>query len=886
MSNLKRPKAQDRVPPGIRRHLRIVMPVLGILAAVGATATPESLLPNWQSRVSSRVINLTQASNSNSINGTRQSSSSVRYDAKGRLQIDIRYDCTQPAPRAAAAAAGMVMGTMVKIPPLCVIEGWAPVASVPTLASLPSVRKIDLPQYSKRHPPISPRSDLTTLRGAAIASASNGTPAIDGNGVTIMNADKYVQQTEVTGAGVTIGVISDDVTSLAVIQGRGELPAGVDVVQPSANPTVHMSLTDEGTMMLEEVYAVAPGAKLAFCGPETFAEYLDCLQNLIAAGATVISDDLGFAGGDVMSAPAQNQPALAIESILTGNPNVMLYHSVGNDALDYWQGAYLPIQSQGGGTCTVGQSTQTDNYFQQFGTSDAITWNTDGGNDLLLASVVPAAQTTPNNFDLYLVDSTTSQVVACSTAAASDEVDGSTSYTVIEGSAIPPGTYYIYVGTTAAATSPSDTLLKLIGTDDGGGKFALIPSGVPQITSGAPDSPQAFAAGVSTVGAVDGDDGVGNTIETYSDTGPIQLEMPMASTLQAPLLVAPDGIYVDDIGTDFQASGGMFYGTSAASPNTAAVAVLLRSAFPSLTPTQITGAITTGASALGASAPNGTFGYGRVDAVGALATLAAPTITAIANLQVVGGTNSGPLAFTLGGTGALTVTSSSDNTTLVAAGSQAITISPSCGTSMSSCNVTVSPTLGHIGTAHITIKVADGANRSTSMQFTVTVIKPAPPTVSVMTGASQSIAVGGMLTPVTLTIAGTQTLSVAVTSSNATLLPVSSITLTQGCGPTVSACTATLSVASGQSGSSTVTITATDPYSQSGVGSATVTVNAPSKGGGGSLDLVSVIGLGCLLLLRAIGRKLAKTRRDTWASPWMTTIYSDSSMHSAKSTSG
>jgi len=844
MSNLKRPEAQDRVPPGIRRHLRIVMPVLGMLAAVGATATPESLSPNWQSRVSSRVMNLTQSSSTNSINGARLSSSGVRYDAKGRLQIDIEYDCAQPAPRAAAAAAGMVIGTMVKIPPVCVIEGWAPVASVPTLASLPSVRKIDLPQYSKRHPPISPRSELTTLRGAAIASASNGTPAIDGNGVTIMNADQYVQQTGITGAGVTIGVISDDVTSLAVIQGRGELPVGVNVVQPSANPTTHPSLTDEGTMMLEEVYAVAPGANLAFCGPETFTEYLGCLQNLIAAGATVISDDLGFSGGDVMSAPAENQPALAIESILTGNPNVMLYHSAGNDAEDYWQGAYLPIQNQGGRTCTPnGQSAQTDNYFQQFGTSNAITWKTNGGNDLLLASVVPTAQTTPNKFDLYLVDSSTSQVVTCSTAAATDEVDGSASYTVIDGSAIPSGTYYIYVGTTAAATSPSDTLLKLIGTDDGGGNFT-------SITAGAPDSPQSFAAGVSTVGAVYGGDGVGNTIEPYSDTGPIQLEMPMASTLQAPLVVAPDGIYVDDTGTDFQASGGMFYGTSAASPNTAAVAVLLRSAFPSLSPTQITGAITTGASALGGSAPNGTFGYGRVDAVGALATLAAPTITAIANQQVVGGTNSGPLAFTLGGTGALTVASSSDNTALVAASSQAITISPSCGTSISSCNVTVSPTLGHIGTAHITLTATDGANRSTSMQFTVTVIKPAPPTVSMMTGASQNIAEGGKLTPVTLTVAGTQTLSVAVTSSNATLLPLSSIMLTEGCGPTVSACTATLSVASGQSGSSTVTITATDPYSQTGAGSATVTVNAPAKSGGGSLDLASVLGLGCLLLLR------------------------------------
>lgn len=834
------------MPLGTRPRWRIFVPMLVMLGAVQASAGP--LSPDWQLRVTPRVLTIWKSVQA--AGPSVSTPSGARYDSKGRLHIDVVFDCATPAPSAALTTGGMLIGTIVDVPPMCIVEGWATAADIPALASIPSVKKIDLPTYSKRHPPLPPRSQVSGTV-TATATASNATPAIDGNGITIMNVDKYIQQTGVNGAGVTIGVISDDVTSLTLIQGRGELPASVNVVKPSAHPASHTTLTDEGTMMLEEAYALAPGANLAFCGPETLTEYVDCLQNLIAAGATVLSDDLSFSGIDVMSAPAQNEDAQVVENLLSANPTVMLFHAVGNDAEDYWQGAYDPTFSATPETC----GGQVDTYFQQFGASAAyVSWATNGGNDLWLASVLPSAQTSANKFDVYLYDPVSAQFVTCSTASSGGTV-GSTSYTIIDGGAIPQGQYDIYIGTTSA--SLAGVYLKLIGTDDGGGTFS-------PLTPGAPSSLQDFAAGVITAGAVYGADGIGDTIEPYSDTGPIQLEAPASSTLQAPLVVAPDGIYVDNNGTDFSASGGIFYGTSAASPNTATVAVLLRSAFPTLTPAQITASLETGAAQLGGSAPNNTYGYGRVDAVGALAAIPAPTITPIAAQTVVGGTHSAPLAFTLGGTGTLTVHSSSDNTALVPATSQAISISPTCGASSTACTVTITPTLGQLGTAHITLSGADGAKRSTSMQFTVTVIKPAPPTVTVTAGAAQTLAEGAASTPVTFTVAGTQALSVAATSSNATLLPASAVTITSGCGATALTCHAALGLASGQSGSSIITIKATDPYFQSGTATASVTVNAPpGKSGGGSLDLVSLIGLGSLLLLRSAWRgQITPARRS------------------------
>ena len=58
---------------------------------------------------------------------------------------------------------------------------------------------------------------------------------------------------------------------------------------------------DEGTALLEEVHAVAPQATLAFCGPQTFIDYTSCLTQLIAAGATILVDDMNFPPQDLMS---------------------------------------------------------------------------------------------------------------------------------------------------------------------------------------------------------------------------------------------------------------------------------------------------------------------------------------------------------------------------------------------------------------------------------------------------------------------------------------------------------------------------------------------------------------------------------------------------------
>ena len=817
-----------------------------VLTSSGAGTAP-SASTDWQARVTHQLLAVWKTAQEASANAAQPSSAapsghpkstySARYDSHGRLQIDVSFDCAGADPTAELVAAGMVTGTTLKTPPMCVVEGWASVAQIPVLASLAGVTKIDLPHYR------APRKRVQPKPLAAMPSAA-GASTIDGNGVTIMAADQYVTNTGVAGAGVTVGIISDDVKNVTVIEGRSELPA-VNIVQPSANPTTHTTFTDEGTMMLEEVYAVAPGASLAFCGPETYTEYVGCVANLIAAGATIVSDDLSFAGNDTMS--AQNAQTQAVQNLLTSNPKVMLFTSSANNQQNYWQGPYVADNSA---NMSLTCSGQTDTYFENFGTTNVNTWTlNDTTSSLLVLDWADPFGANVSNFDLYVLDATTGAVVTCSAGAGSTQTqDG-----FPDGGVTAPGTYNLAIGTPNALLNGK--FLKLIGTGDGGESFSIN-------TPGAPSSPQDFATGVFTVGAVDGSNGVGNTIEPFSNTGPIQLELPTPSTLQAPIVAAPDGVFVDTAGTTFQALNGLFYGTSAASPNAAAVAALLRSGFPTLTPGQTITALETGATAIATygAVPNGTIGYGRVNAIGALGAVPAPTATAISAQTIVGGTSSPALPFTIGGTGALRLSAGSDNTTLIA--SSGIVIGPSaCPASATACTVTLTPVLGQVGTANVTMTVTDGAKRTGSSKFAVTVTKPTPPTVNVTAGAAQTITEGGTLSTVTFTVAGTQTLTVTAGSSNSTLLPASGVSLNSGCGTAGNlTCTANLAVASGQVGSATVTFTVADPYGQSGNGTATVTVNAPPSHGGGSIDVVSLITLGGLLW----GQRRFRLRSRKW----------------------
>ena len=642
-------------------------------------------------------------------------------DAAGRLQIDVHFDCALDAPLAALTAAGLTATSSVKAGTLCVVEGWAAASALPWLDAVPGVTRLSAPSYV---PPATPRTLRPMQRELArstVQKAGSGSTGIDQNGISIMRADQFVAQTGTTGAGVTVGVQSSGVYSLSAIQARGELPANVQVLYPAGNTTPVTA--DEGTALLEEVHAVAPGANLVFCGPWTFVDFTSCLTQLIDAGATIVLDDNGFVSDGLMS--LDNDQSSAVEQILAVHPSVMILSSAGNNGGTYWEGNYSPVSA---GTTALpplscpSNAGVPDAYVATFGTASSQTLNVTGYTSfpLLLAWADPPGQIS-SQFDVFWLAAGSSTPLGCFSSA------GATTNQVVQTVSLPPGSYTVVVATPDA--SAAGKFLKLWAGGDGLTSFSVS-------TAGGLVSPQAMVPGLLTIGAVNGSDGIGATIEDFSSTGPLTAVFPAATKLQAPLLVAPDGIAVDAAGTYFTAylfPDGNFYGTSASVPNAAAVAALLRADFPTLSVAEVTSALKTGATALGGTVPDGIFGYGRVDALGALAKVPTPTISALVDQTSTGSNSTHPQAFTLTGTGALHFAVSSTNTALVpnalvSTAAPGVTVSAGCGTSTLNCTLSVTPVAGQAGTAVLTVSALDGANLGATAQMTLTATDPGPPT--------------------------------------------------------------------------------------------------------------------------------------------------------------
>lgn len=698
--------------------------LLGVAAVCGWPAVAST--DTWRQKVDPRLLSVYDSRPASGAvrnhEQVRPTAIGLHFDDQARVQVDIHYRCGAAVPLQALATAGLAAATSVRLTPFCVVEGWIAPASLAALAQLSGITRVATPSYA-----------LVPHRNVEWRPFAGPVSGIDHNGVTIMRADQFVSQTATSGGGVKVGVQSGGVSSAATIRSRGELPA-VQVLRPSDGAALQVG--DEGTALLEEIHAVAPGASLAYCGPHTFVEYTSCLSQLVNAGATILVDDVIFPEEDLLS--SDSSQVQGIEQLLAANPNVALFTAVGNYNGSYWEGTYAPASLQSLSmaplSCAAGGG-QTDNYVAVFdgAPSQVLTVTQSSNVPVALAWSDPPNQNS-SRFDLYWVGTAGSGCLP--TASATDNQ-------VTQTVTLNAGTYSLYIGTPDASENGKFVKLWI-----GGDGLTSISKG----TGGSVVTPQAFANGSVTIGAVNGSDGAGNGIETFSSVGPISVQFPAAAKLQAPVLVAPDGINVDAAGTYFAGSlfpDGNFYGTSASAPNAGAVAALIRGAFPSLDADHLVSALKTGAVALGGSLPDAAFGYGRVDAIGALGTFPIPTITALPDSSVTAGNSTAAVPFTVSGFGPLHFTVTSSNTTsipnsVVPAGSPGVTITPSdCGVSTLTCMLSVMPANGPGGTVSLTVAALDGANRSASSKMTVTVAGSAAPPPSSPTPATTPSGGGG-----------------------------------------------------------------------------------------------------------------------------------------------
>ena len=492
-----------------------------------------------------------------------------------------------------------------------VVSGWLPIHAISDMAALASLR-FAMPAYKP----------LTNI-GATTSQAD-----------VSMQADVARSMFGVDGTGVTVGVLSDTYDhgpgSAVVDMLTGDLPGPLNPFGHTTPVNVlsdPLSGTNEGRAMLQLVHDVAPGADLAFHtasnGQADFANGILALQGV--AGADVIVDDV------IYFAEPMFQDGIIAQAINTVVANGATYFSsAGNNARTSWEGTFRPS-----GTFLSGRQLHDFDPGPGVDTFQSIT--VPFGETVYFSFQwdspffsVSGGSGSPNDLDFFVLDSTGTSILASATTnnlgGDAVEVVGFTNFS--GGSSLN-----VAIGL-AGGTAPN--LMKWVGFGD------------PVVNEYATNSATAYghsnAAGAVSVGAADyrrtpafGVDPA--QLEPFSSAGGIPILYDTSGTpiyvlRDKPQIVAPDGTNTTFFGNDVDGDGyPNFFGTSAAAPNAAAVAALMRQLAPAATPSEIYNALASSAIDMDDPATPGFdvgfdsgTGHGLIQAVNALTLVAVDPI--------------------------------------------------------------------------------------------------------------------------------------------------------------------------------------------------------------------------------------------------------------------
>ena len=468
----------------------------------------------------------------------------IKFEPDGRILVDIEGNVTEGLLAQIKQSGGTVINSF---PRFHTIRALVALDQLENLAGLADVKFI----------------------GRARRAQTN-TGSVDSEGDVTHRANTARSTFAVNGQGVKVGVLSDSIDYLADAQATGDL--GPVTVLPGQGG----SGSGEGTAMLEIVADLAPGAQLYFAtavnGEASFAQnILDLRSN----GCDIIVDDVGYFD----ESPFEDGIiAQAVNSVTADG--ALYFSAAGNDgSLKYqtsctWEGDFVdggpavPPENIGGG------------HIHSFGTA---TYNKviipGDGVDLFWSDPLGGSS---NDYDLFVLDPTGTYVVASST----NPQDG-TQDPYEEVSYVSAGDRIVIVKTTGDA--------RYLHLDTSRGALSLKTTGATRGHSAA-----AAAFSVAAVDALDSfpspfSGGSQDPVETFSSDGPRRVFYNADGTpitpgnysstggvvRQKPDITAADGVTTSLYNFD------PFYGTSAAAPHAAAIAALLLSYNPNLTPSQI-----------------------------------------------------------------------------------------------------------------------------------------------------------------------------------------------------------------------------------------------------------------------------------------------------------
>jgi uncharacterized repeat protein (TIGR01451 family) len=440
----------------------------------------------------------------------------------------------------------------------------------------------------------------------------------------------------ITGAGVSVGVVSDGVSNIAASQALGDLPMSVNVLDSGSG--------DEGTAMLEIIHDLAPDAALLFHGTGGgVASHIMALMNLATAGANVIAEDIPF---DSEPAFQKGAAATAGENLVLSG--VSMHSSAGN--LGATHSARVAAVGTGGGP-DGNAGPFSGCPFNPLNTvaiapSNDTTFDVSVGAGGTLSAVLQWSEPraifpTPGrggftDLDLFVMDAAGTTCLTTSTGTQANGVGDTieqVSWTNGGSSAVTVKLVVNVTGTSSAVTAPQLDLrwrgANAIDTATRAGSLN-------------PDSNYTF--GATSAAAADASTSTDPTtisIEGFSAGGPVQLVSTTicpnggtgpctgvaggaGQTATAPTWTAADGVSVSGAGgfgsgncPAISQGDCRFFGTSAAVPHAAAVAALVRQALGSPDPFQITAAMVATAKDRGAPGIDNVWGAGVLNALAA-----------------------------------------------------------------------------------------------------------------------------------------------------------------------------------------------------------------------------------------------------------------------------
>ncbi|WP_169731078.1 S8 family serine peptidase [Lentzea kentuckyensis] len=541
----------------------------------------------------------------------------------------------------------------------------------------------------------------------------------------------------VTGVGVKLCALSDGVSSLAVSQAAGELPA-VDVLPGQAGSG------DEGTAMLEILHDLAPNAELgfatAFNGDASFADNIKKLR--FDLGCDVIVDDVIYFN----ESPFQDGIiARAVDAVAADG--AMFFSSAGNQGnvadgtAGHWEGQFVDSGVGVGKFAGTAHDFNPDpNAKQLFNPLS----NYSGDTPVTLHWADPLGQSF-NDYDLYLVNAQGNVV----TFSQNNQ----------DGTQDP----FERLNTPTSSTGTRLAVVKFRGEDKYfdlslfGGRFANSSDGLQKFVTPGMTRGHSAAKGAISVAAApaaaalpfdlepgDPANPKGPYPNAYDSTqkperftsdGPRRTFFapdgtPLAETRQKPDITAADGVTTSVPGF------APFFGTSAAAPNAAAIAGLILSGNPTLKPAEVKEALVTTAIDIVESGVDNRTGAGIVMADKALAyTGASPQALARAQRPTIVNDADGS-AFLKPGTTATVTVPVANNGDGTASSTSVVLTTPAAGVTIAPRskyygNIDVGQTVSN--TFKVTVPASAGLGSAVRLDARVTYAGSTSPTTASFT---------------------------------------------------------------------------------------------------------------------------------------------------------